>query len=285
MVDALAGELLNLTSHAASRGFTDVAKILLHCGADPYFESQANESPYDIAWTNILSQAWPQDTVEAFRSMFSDPAYLENRQFSLLHKIVLGILAIDLDTMDRARVRSDINRRDKAGKTPLFWAASRKDAAKVRYLLQNGADPNISSLDSRTPMHAAALANDNASIQSLYRYRAVVDACDGNGKTPLQVAASYNGAVELLLDLGADIERSDIHRRAALLHATSRGHMEVVRILVQRGANVSAVERNGCSSFHHAVTGNFQNIFLLLLATNPSAASLVAYGLNDQTIL
>ncbi|CAN9449244.1 unnamed protein product [Alternaria alternata] len=29
--------------HAASRGFTDVAKILLHCGADPYFESQANE--------------------------------------------------------------------------------------------------------------------------------------------------------------------------------------------------------------------------------------------------
>ncbi|KAK9763693.1 hypothetical protein K7432_009404 [Basidiobolus ranarum] len=58
-------------------------------------------------------------------------------------------------------------------------------------------------------------------------------------QTPLMLASIENqpAIVESLLDHGAHIDASDNERQTSLILATRLGHQEVVRILLQRGAN------------------------------------------------
>jgi len=56
--------------------------------------------------------------------------------------------------------------------------------------------------------------------------------------TPLQWA-SYNGALEvvrLLLEQGADVEAKDEDGKTALQQAGDRGHDEIVKLLREHGA-------------------------------------------------
>ncbi|KAF5826428.1 ankyrin repeat-containing domain protein, partial [Dunaliella salina] len=62
-----------------------------------------------------------------------------------------------------------------------------------------------------------------------------------NWKTPL-VAATKEGhldAVRLLLDKGAAIDEAEEDGWTPLCWASSRGHLEIAKLLVDRGADVS----------------------------------------------
>jgi ankyrin repeat protein len=64
--------------------------------------------------------------------------------------------------------------------------------------------------------------------------------------TPLIVAAKYGRVevVRVLLEGGADVQRANLDRHTALHVAAKRGHLEVCLLLLDCGANVNAV---GCS--------------------------------------
>jgi ankyrin repeat protein len=67
------------------------------------------------------------------------------------------------------------------------------------------------------------------------------------GRTPLMEAAwgGQEEAVELLLDLGADIDAIDNHGMTSLIQAARCGHEKVVKILLTRGANAMVKDKNG----------------------------------------
>lgn len=85
-----------------------------------------------------------------------------------------------------------------------------------------------------------------------------VDALDSNGWTPLHTACLHGGGnrravVELLLDYGADIDKSTAgSRRAPLLLAATAAvetsgseDVELVKLLLRRGASMELVDSSG----------------------------------------
>jgi ankyrin repeat protein len=74
-------------------------------------------------------------------------------------------------------------------------------------------------------------------------------------RTPLILAAEggHENVVRLLLDEGAEINAADIWRITALSWATILGHEQVVRVLVKRGANLKIKSVAGKTAWDYAM--------------------------------
>src|SRR5262245_45933938 len=111
-----------------------------------------------------------------------------------------------------SRVESD-------GATPFLFAADRSDVPLMRLLVELGADPLLPNSNNTTPLMAAA----------------------GLGTTePLEEAGEENEAVEavnMLLDLGADINGVNNEGDTAMHGAAYNIYPRVVELLAQRGAD------------------------------------------------
>ena len=88
----------------------------------------------------------------------------------------------------------DINsiRKDQ-GRTVLHGSANRGTTVAVRWLLENGADPNILDEKKRSPLHSAAIRNTYvAVVKMLLDHGAKTEAVDSDGKTALELAKEKN---------------------------------------------------------------------------------------------
>ena len=101
---------------------------------------------------------------------------------------------------------ADVNRRNEAGATSLMWSVH--DPAKVRLLLDRGAQVNVASKEKRTALLIAARQDGAAEV------------------------------VSMLLAAGADPNAVDSMGGTALMLAADAGDVEVMGMLVKRGAKI-----------------------------------------------
>jgi len=94
---------------------------------------------------------------------------------------------------------------------------------------------------------AAAAAGDRAAIAAALADGADADATDAHGRTAILIAtqARQTAAVEALLAAGADIDRQDDQRANPLLHAAADGFLPVVRLANEAGADPRITNRYG----------------------------------------
>lgn len=92
-------------------------------------------------------------------------------------------------------------------------------------------------------LHAAAHWGDVAALQRLAGTPAAREARDGNGRTPLHVAtfARQRGAVQALLQAGADPGAMDRDRYDAVTIAAVADDEETLRVLLAGGASAKLV--------------------------------------------
>jgi|RhiMethySRZTD1v2_1073278.scaffolds.fasta_scaffold12100_4 ankyrin repeat protein/mono/diheme cytochrome c family protein len=134
---------------------------------------------------------------------------------------------------------------DENGSTPLILAAYWAGAAEVKELLARGADPNA-----KNDSGVAALipATDNLeSTRMLVEAGAEVNARTEAGDTALIVAAQRAGGarvVEYLLDKGANLKTATNDGATALHRAAECGDVDVLKLLVDKGADVDAQRKN-----------------------------------------
>jgi ankyrin repeat protein len=121
----------------------------------------------------------------------------------------------------------------------LFQAVQTGDAAQVKRLLDDGADPNARNASGATPLMWAV--PDLPIVKLLVGAGAYVNARSTNlQRTPLLVAAGYPGSVpvlQFLLDHGADIHAKDRAGVHALGRAAAFADVDVVRFLVEHGCD------------------------------------------------
>ncbi|MCG8340467.1 MAG: ankyrin repeat domain-containing protein [Cytophagales bacterium] len=106
---------------------------------------------------------------------------------------------------------------------------------------------------------------DILKVKEMIRKGAKVDSTDDNGATPLHWAA-FNGHLEvvrLLIDKGADKEAKHIGQ-TSLHWAVIRNHLEVVRLLIDKGANIEA-KYEGWTPLHWAAANNRLKAVILLI--------------------
>src|SRR5262249_486705 len=120
---------------------------------------------------------------------------------------------------------------DRAGRTPLHYAAGDGDAARVRKLLDSGMDAGAADDDGWTPLHFAAQRNAADVAAILLQAAAPVDGRDRHGNTPLSRAVfNSRGAgdvIKLLRAHGADPDAQNAHGVSPLKLARTIANFDV----------------------------------------------------------
>jgi ankyrin repeat protein len=145
---------------------------------------------------------------------------------------------------------ADINRQDQDELTALHLATLKGNLAIIEYLLKNGANPHTRGSKFVAPLHLAVYEGDYEVVKKLLELdkepEAYIELEAENKARPLQIAA-YKGhmnILNLLLDQGANMNAQDQDGYTALHWAVLQADTEVVKVLLDRGADKNIKNRN-----------------------------------------
>jgi ankyrin repeat protein len=233
-------------------------------------------SAFHYAWDLILLNPSNSVKKQALLRLFpQDEGGLDERQFSRIHKCVLGLIGSSLQ--DELSVSTSvIDDFDNIGRTPLYWAACRGDEKFVRLLLEFDAKPDLVPPGrgmTSSPLHAAASSGHDGIVSKLLRHGAPVDGRGEGGVTPLFLAAGFNDGnrcIQVLLQHGAAVDARDSEDRTPLITASQNGMLQNARLLLQRGANIDHVENEGWTPLACCIFWNMHDSIRLLLSSGAS---------------
>ncbi|MFP3023399.1 MAG: ankyrin repeat domain-containing protein, partial [Wolbachia sp.] len=162
--------------------------------------------------------------------------------------------------------------------TPLHFAVQEGNLDMVQFLLDKGAGIEVQNAYNEKPLHFAVKAGRLDILKLLLDRGANINATDMDGQTPLDLAThkGYNNVVEILrqaqLNLDKELliaaEKGDLEKvrdsiiRGAnaqdsqswtpLFWAIQKNNLNIVKLLVNNGADINAKDNEGWTSLHWA---------------------------------
>lgn len=242
---------------ATINGHWDLALDLLARGADPNIASDAGTTPLyaviNLHWAPAAF--YPQPTaqhhqkttyLEAMKTLLeagADPnARLEKHLWFMSYNFdLLGV--------------------DTFGATPFWRAAYGTDVEAMKLLVAYGADPTLPTRKpaerrrrrggggEADPSGLPPVAYGGPSVTPLHAASGAGYGQGRAGNSHRHVPGGWLPAVRYLVEVhGLDVNARDHDGYTPLHHAASRGDMEVIRYLIERGADPTAVSRSGQST-------------------------------------
>ena len=155
-----------------------------------------------------------------------------------------------------------------------------------------GSDPRplqmLLAAGARYGLREAVMLNDVALARARLDEGADPDTGEGTYEGPLLKIAAELGhldIVNLLLDRGADIEATDDLGRRPLLSAARYGRTAVVRQLLDRGADLNGDDWSDQTALAEAATEGHQDVLDLLLSRGAERGPLDAVALDDEDLV
>lgn len=132
---------------------------------------------------------------------------------------------------------ANVNLADWQKYTPLHYAISRGHRACVKVLLEAGADVNAKTLGYFSPLHLAAKRGRDDTTSMLLDFGAKVNA-KAKASTPLHEACKACNAsvVRILIDNGADVEAINANRKTPMMIAVLNRDQMTESLLLEAGA-------------------------------------------------
>ncbi len=186
---------------------------------------------------------------DAIRKVFREGGKEARLDPSLL-RLAVAFHRLDL-VMFLLRQGADANAVDRRGRTPLFYAASRR---MVRTLVEAGANANQTDLMRHRPLHAAVNAGRLDVAKALLQLGSDPHAQDRRGLTPLHAAAAKGrvACIEHLVGQGAWPNVRDRNGRSPLFYAVAAGHLPAALTLIDKGADLTMIDDHGTPWLHLA---------------------------------
>lgn len=154
---------------------------------------------------------------------------------------------------------ADINKKDAEGYTPLLVAAAQRQDRIAQLLIERGAELDIfSAVLLGMAQEAEALLNQGIDVNLKN---------DKNGESLLHVAVGFGrlDVAEMLIARGADLNAVNRQDETPLILATQAGDIKIVKLLINSGADLSLVDNFGEAAVHHLAESGDEDIALLLI--------------------
>ena len=282
---------------AAGNGRPDVAQLILECGGDP------NKSDRDWGWT-ALHYASSEDRRILTKVLLDGGAApntvdkegqtpLDLASFHGFKQVVKLLL----------EAGANPNVVNKKGYTPLILAAREDHLDVARLLIDAGADPNkANEIKEMTHDYVKELTQDLADggvpageiavamrmlkpkLEAKSLLEQLYQPPDGDfGWTPLHWAAIYSKeVVRLLIDRGADANTASNKGTTPLHLAAEEGNKKVVQILLEAGADAKKVNERGDTPLSLAINNGRRNVFKLLRRRRGSRENVPLFRTHDR---
>ncbi|KAL0275144.1 UNVERIFIED_CONTAM: hypothetical protein PYX00_003100 [Menopon gallinae] len=163
---------------------------------------------------------------------------------------------------------AEVNAQSSTGNTPLMYACSGGHEAVVRVLLNHAANIEDHNENGHTPLMEAASAGHVGVAKILLEYGAGINTHSNEFKESALTLACYKGHLDMvrfLLEAGADQEHKTDEMHTALMEASMDGHVEVARLLLDSGAQVNMPQDSFESPLTLAACGGHTELALLLI--------------------
>ncbi|KAJ6051209.1 hypothetical protein N7499_010572 [Penicillium canescens] len=264
---------LNALSYAAKNGYEALARLLLKNGVDPNSADNAGRTPLSWAAQNKHSEEKKfvclghRPDLDDAHNEDGTPKHRGEKNFVCLGYRPDLYDAHNEDGTPKHQVSerrsgeevarilleqgADPDSTDKAGRTPLSWAAQKGNEPMIQLLLENGADPNLGDNDGRTPLAWAAEREREETVKILLENGANLNSMDNYGQTPLSWAEKSRpywsteiptAVVKNLLEYGADPNL-----------ATGFKYSEFIR----SAKSINAYEWDACSTKSNCTESDF----------------------------
>ena len=240
---------------ATINGHYDLAMRFLELGADPTIVSHAGATPLFAAINTHWApkSRYPQQHIY----MQQSHTYLE---------VMEKLLAAGADPNVRLTrhlwfmsYNFDLLQIDSRGATPFWRAAYALDVEAMKLLVANGADPGIATEkvpsrrfgggdgdDELDPSGLPPVPVGGPAVHPIHAASGVGYGQGFAGNAHRHVPDGWLPAVRYLVEeLGADVNARDHDGYSPVHHAAARGDNELIRYLVERGADVTFVSRRG----------------------------------------
>jgi ankyrin repeat protein len=238
---------------AALKGHDAVVEVLLAAGANASAPNREGETPLEVAErakrtgaVAILKRAGGGGSAPSLDGIF---AAARDGDVQRVNAMI---------TKDPAVVNTKDAR---FGATPLHWAALKGHEAVVDLLMANGASPKAVNKDGETPVQVAKRAGQTAVLP----YFAPGGGSATAGLVEAVKAGDLARVQKLLQDNPKLINQKDASFSATPLHyAALKGNLEMVQLLVSRGADLKAVNRDGETPLQVARRGGKTGVVAVL---------------------
>ena len=174
----------------------------------------------------------------------------------------------------------DINMQSHFGDTPLTIAASNRKRDVVEWLVNQGTELNVQNTWGQTALLYAA-QHEERDIAKLLLSRGADPNIQGRrGRTVLMVFAARDFFLAaFLINKGVNINIQDDYGNTALMWASAYGEINVIELLISKGAKINTKNKNGKTASKRALE-NMMTIAADYLSLLKGPLSLVHITLN-----
>jgi len=237
-------EAVPTKSEAAYKRRESMVQLLLDRGAN------VKESEFSWSSRTYLHNAATQGQEKIVKLLLDNNANVDSCDDSLMTPLHYAALGGHTEVMRLLLSRgANINAADSTGASALHFAATRGHTEVIRLLLNRGANVHATDKSKSSALHCAATDFETGvdMAKLLLKQRADVDAESVYGETALYIAARVGNGfmLSVLLDHGAAISGSRNAKWTPLHEATFHGQDTIVKLLLDRGADIDAKDRYG----------------------------------------
>ena len=171
------------------------------------------------------------------------------------------------------------------GTTPIYITSRYGHSAVVSTLLTSGADPNMARSDGWTPLMISSGKGHNEVVELLLKAKVDPNVCLEDGTTAIYVASRYGHSVVVstLLTLGADPNMASSDGWTPLMIGSGKGHKEVVKLFIQHGdININYQAVAGITALHLASRYGHIDIVRILLESGADSRVVDSEGMSPH---
>uniref|UniRef100_A0A8C2FBH2 Euchromatic histone-lysine N-methyltransferase 2 n=1 Tax=Cyprinus carpio TaxID=7962 RepID=A0A8C2FBH2_CYPCA len=196
-----------------------------------------------------------------------DPSYQsdsQNRRCALHAAAQRGLLEVCYLLIQAG---AKVDAQDKTLRTPLLEAIVNNHVEVVKYLIQRGAC--VYHADGSTGLHhAAKLGNLEVVLLLLSTGQVDINAQDSGGWTPIIWAAEHRhiDVIRALLNRGADVTLRDKEMNVCLHWASFSGCAEIAELVLNAGCPLTSINQHGDTPLHIAAREGYIDCVTLFLS-------------------